>query len=708
MSALAPLLLAAVALVSDGKPVARLEHDGSAAAMAAAEIFQRHVVLVAKTALPEKGAARAIRFETSAFNGYRIESREGNVVVSGRYPVLAAYDLLRDWGCRFDAADPHLPEHTTLAVKMRVWRNDRPLAVEGDGFDPALPAVALAVRGLANYPKPHHARATALGYDVRVASTTFDDFLPPALFDKHPNYFALRRGERAARGNFALTNPAARKEYLDRVEAWLTAHPEVDVLGIWPEVTTVWCEESIKLGRAEAYALLWRAAAKRFPLRRFEILATGATLKPPAGRVPDNVEVRLRPGRDANLLQPLAGQPIGDIARAWELRGARVLLATDAAPPTWCGLPWPCHDAVRGNARHFGGAVLVRPTRVLAELWHRPGARVAIDAEMADLLKRARTVSSWGDPRDAARLWPQREDGSRTTLGARMGEVERTVARAMRADLPADERCTAAAAAWFGFRHLVHDLGEEHGRTYRRLRERDFRAMLAELLPDGAETRVAGARVLETFDTIIVETVRLRLGIERKTATVTELRRRVGREWSADLAGAQGRVFAVVGLRAKTDRVDGEVRVRGTGDGELRIELAGRLHRGGPRWKSVLVLDGSSASIRQTAEVAVPGGIAAGCKFAPDVLDEWVCPSYATEGRFTRPDKPKQASFRLVPGSIVYCRKGPRGVGIALRLPHGGVGAIVDGEDTTMISTSPSNRIVAEWIVFRGLGELGN
>ena len=60
-----------------------------------------------------------------------------------------------------------------------------------------------------------------------------------------------------------------------------------------------------------------------------------------------------------------------------------------------------------------------------------------------------------------------------------------------------------------------------------------------------------------------------------------------------------------------------------------------------------------------------------------------------------------------MPEEILYVRKAPRGIGLALRLPHGGVAAVVDGADGTLLSSSPGRRIVADWIVFAGTGELG-
>jgi len=692
------LLLLAVTIVQDGKPQVRLEHDGSPAAEAAAEVLQRHVVLIAKTALPKDGGLPALSFAQNSFDGYRIEAHEGGMRIEGRFPVVAAYDLLREWGCRFGGAEPHVPGRTDLAVEPRVWRNERPLYVESARLDLATPATGIAARGLGSYPRTVHGRARQLGYRLRVASTTFDDFLPVSLFEEHPEWFALRRGERRPRGNFALTNADARTGYLDRVEAWLDDHPEVDCLGIWPEVTTVWCEESEARGHAESYALLWREAAARFPGRRFEILATGLTLKPPAGTVPDNVDVRLRPGRDASALQGLAGQPLDAVARAWKVRGARVFLEIDGAPESWCGLPWPNHDAIRADAARGFGAVLVHPDRVRATIWHDRRARVAIDGEMAGLLARARSVRSWGDPADAADLWP----APGPSPGARAGAVERLRRRAMRPDLAAGERRAAANGAWFTYGALARELGP----AYRRAMDRRMRRMLEEVLPDGASREAGPAQVRETFEEVVVETNLLRLSIDRRSATVLKVERKRGTEWSGNLLGDSGRGFAVVALGERVQRAAGEVFVREGKEGTAVVELAGRTHAAGSRWEATLRLDASSARVAQEARVDAAGGIAAGFRFGPGSFDEWVSPSYAREGRFEHPEERRQASFRMVPGEALYVRRAPRGTGIALVLPRGGVAAVVDGSDGSLLATSRTRALRVDWVVFTSPSEL--
>ena len=306
MTALLVLVLANVDLVADGKPLARLTWEGGPRAESAAHALNNGLVLMTGVSLPAGGTAPPLRFVETEDPGYAIRIKEDGVTVSGRHLFNAAYDLLEEWGCRFGDSKPHYPERSGIAIRAMEWRPRSALFLADDIPDASLRVDGVAVRGVGRY-RGLRSRSLAMrkraGYLIRVSSTTFDDFLPPALFAEHPDWFALRRGERVDRGNFALTHAEARASYLDTLGDWLDAHEEVEVVGIWPEVTEVWCEESLEIGAAEAYALLWREAAARFPGRRFEILATGLTLRPPKGKVPANVEVLFRPGKRTSLLQ---------------------------------------------------------------------------------------------------------------------------------------------------------------------------------------------------------------------------------------------------------------------------------------------------------------------------------------------------------------------------------------------------------------------
>jgi len=696
----------ALDLVAGGEARARLETDASPAASAAAETLRRHAVRMTGVAVPRgSGAGPAVRFATTDFPGYEIRVTEDGAVVAGDDPLRAAYDLLRAWGCRF-GPDEAVPRRETLPVRARRWRRERVLYRAAHAFDPSFPAEGIAVHGLDAYRPQRLAEARALGRRVRVASTSFDDFLPVALFEAHPEWFARRGGERTPRGNFDLTNDAARAALLDRLGRWLEDHPEVDVLGLWPEVTRVWDEGALELGAPDAYALLWREAAARFPDRGFEILATGLTLRPPAtgGRVPDNVEVRLRPGRDASGLQPIAGQRIEPIVHAWEARGARVVLEIDGAPDSFCGMPWPCHAAVRGNARRFPAAVLRGGGRALAAIWHDPGAPLGahVDEATLRLVERARDVVSWGHPADAANLFAEPgEAGDGDAF--RIAAVERLFRLARGAG--GDEARTAAHDLFLAYAAVRRALPPEHAATYRRYRGRAYRALVERVLPGGVTHDVGPATVTEDFDRVVVELPRLRLGIDRRTATVTSLRRRLADGWSKDLAGEDGHFFAVTALAEKVRRSDGEVTVTSPATGRVRIVLAGRLSRD-HRFGTTLEL-GGDGHVRQRSNVTAPGGIACGSRWTGGPLDRWICPAYAADGRFGG-GRPRR--FALPPRTLLFARAGERGPGLALRVGDAArtLATVVPDPAALVAAARGARRMAVDWIVFSAPAELGH
>lgn len=681
MSAL--LLIAAVELVAGGEARLRVETDGSEAAKFAAEVLRKHVVLMTGVALPATGTLPPLRFQSTRREGYAVRPEGSGVVVEGRDLARAAYDLLEAWGCRFETE--HVPKREGLSIEAREWRPKRELWVERSEFDPSIAGTGVAIHGLASYLPERFRLAIRLGYPLRVCSESFDDFLPPSHFEEHPEWFALRQGERAARGNFALTNPAARSAYLDALGLWLEAHPEVAVTGIWPEVTTVWSEESLAIGAPAAYALLWREAAARFPGRKFEILATGLTLRPPEGRVPANVEVRLRPGREASGLQGIAGQEIEAVVRAWEVRGARVVLEIDAAPESWCGMPWPCHDAIRADAGRFGAAVLRGGGHLHARLWRFPDER---RGDLA-LLDRARGVASWGHPRDAADLFFDESQG----LAFRIAAVERLLRIAEK-----DSDPVAAADVFLGYRAILGSLEPRAARAYRRFRQRDVRRMTERLLPGGAERRLGPALLRETFDRVEVETDLLRLVVDRDQAAVISLQRKTRGAWGPSLCAA---AFDVVALKVRAERAGGSVELSSPGAGLLRIDLRGKLRPGGPAWRSRLDLKSGSGIVQQTSEVECAGGIAVGCvwKESGSPFDRWVCPPHAMEGRSAE----KAPTLPIPAGGLVYLRDGEEGLGLAARLTHGGSVTLKGG----VVATRPGKTIMVDWIVFSLTSELG-
>jgi hypothetical protein len=425
-------------------------------------------------------------------------------------------------------------------------------------------------------------------------------------------------------------------------------------------------------------------------------------LRPPEGAVPANVEVRLRPGADASGLQGIAGQPIEEVVRAWEARGARVVLEIDVQPESFLGMAWPCHGAIRENARRFSAAAFKGGGHLEARIWRDPDAAVDLPPLLARAVDRAKDVRSSGDPRDAADLFLEEEFG----LGFRIGALERLYRLAANEAGDAEGRRAAAADLLLGYYAVRRELPGDGAASYDRHRGREYAALLATLLPEGVERAVGPARVRETFGRVTVETDRLLLGIDRRTASVTSLKRKLARDWSADLAGEGGTCFAVVGLAEKTDRVEGAVTIELAED-RVRIQLTGLLRPAGPRWRSTLELSG--AAVRQTASIDGDGGVASGCAWKGPVFDRWVCPPYATEGLLKGEGSGEPPRGLALPkGTLLYCRSGERGLGLAARLPEGGIVSLLAREATSFVAANPAGRSLRiDWIVFTDLGELG-
>ncbi|MGQ0614259.1 MAG: DUF4838 domain-containing protein [Planctomycetaceae bacterium] len=693
------LLLAAVELVNGGRAQLRLESDGDAVAVRAASILRHHVTLMTGASLPETGAGPALRFERTSEPGYAIRTEGAGAVVAGRDLVRAAYDLLDAWGCVFDGPAPRLPRRADLQVALGEWRPARALFWEDSEPLPHLPIDGVSVRGPAAYDRrrePLIGEAARHGWRLRVVSPGFDPFLPPERWERNPEWFALRGGRREARGNFCLSTREARAACLDGVALWWESHPEVETLGLWPEATVVWCEceACTALGPEEAYALLWREAAERFSTRSIEILASGATLRPPSGVVPRTVEVRLAPGRDGcglhGALDAACPGNQGAIAAAWRARGARLLLEIDAAPAPWCGLPWPCLDAIRASAPHFAAGVVRGGGALHARAWRDPQRDPGMDARQGALHERARGLHSWGDARDAGALFAEDAEGA---PGA--------VARAERALVAGD-----ATATLFAYLDACQLLPDAAAKSYARYRGAEFRRLVEARLPQGAGREIGPARVQESFERLVIETLLLRLVVDRREARVIGLARRIAGEWSPDFAGAGGVFFSVAPLGTPADRRDGRVRLTSPAEGRLLLELRGLSPDGEEVWSSRLSFSGASPVVAQRARVEGVGGLASGCRWKGGELDHWICPPHAAEGRLMR--QGQRSTFPLPAGTLLYCRAGERGAGLAARLPRGGLASLDDAEQTTLALSHPGREAEIEWIVLASQADLGH
>jgi len=269
---------------------------------------------------------------------------------------------------------------------------------------------------------------------------------------------------------------------------------------------------------------------------------------------------------------------------------------------------------------------------------------------------------------------------------------------------PLAERRSAAKDAFLSYRVLIDEMDESRSKVYARYRGRDLRAMAQKLLPDGAVRRVGPANVRERIDDLVVSTDVLQLTIDRRTATVTGLARKIGTKWSEDLGGGSGTFFTVVALDERGARTAGRVRLASPETGVLRIELSGRVRDTGQGWLSTLTLRSGSGHIEHETRIERPG-LAAGCSWTEGPFDRWVCPPYATEGRLANEEPAR--GFGMPAQTLLYVRAGEHGPGLALRVPGGGRVAIMSGAEKSLMITTPGRSLRLHWIVFAGTGELG-
>jgi hypothetical protein len=105
----------------------------------------------------------------------------------------------------------------------------------------------------------------ARGLRVELGHHSCKYFVPPdELFAAHPEYFALLAGERSPRGQLCTSNPAVVALVAERIGALMSAHPEIDTVGLWPNDGYGWCEcERCLAQEPQEPSRLWPAHPRR-------------------------------------------------------------------------------------------------------------------------------------------------------------------------------------------------------------------------------------------------------------------------------------------------------------------------------------------------------------------------------------------------------------------------------------------------------------
>jgi Domain of unknown function (DUF4838)/Glycosyl hydrolase family 67 N-terminus len=252
------------------------------------------------------------------------------IVIAGdnaRGVIYGVYDVLERLGCRWfypteDAADPEVvPRQTTLSLPAGKWAVASPMKYRiCNGSEwffemqaaPALKQLAWAMKARynamgwqADTHTPLETQYQQLAESGLLAELAKRDMFlhgPAHSFNlllraedymtNHPNWFGLRDGKRVAQtfagAQFCWSNPEARKQFTDNVEAFARQAPQIHILCLVPfdGGRACECDECKKAGASNLLMLLMGEVIERLKSCRPDLLVEtvggyGAAMDPP-------------------------------------------------------------------------------------------------------------------------------------------------------------------------------------------------------------------------------------------------------------------------------------------------------------------------------------------------------------------------------------------------------------------------------------------
>jgi hypothetical protein len=110
---------------------------------------------------------------------------------------------------------------------------------------------------------------------------SFDQFLPNEYFEKHPEWFGVRQGERVPQSflgaQFCWSNPQARRQFIDNAEEFITHAPRIHIFCPLPFDGGVACDcdECKKIGASNLFVILMGELIERLKVSRPDVLVEG-------------------------------------------------------------------------------------------------------------------------------------------------------------------------------------------------------------------------------------------------------------------------------------------------------------------------------------------------------------------------------------------------------------------------------------------------
>lgn len=267
-------------------------------------------------------------------DGFILRRSGGRILIAGagdRGTLYGVYELLEKLGCRWFAPNfafygaatgelvPHIahPVVAELNIAQRPSFKWRKLYIE-EGRSHTPQELKQMVDWMAkarmnvldcpiDYQHQHHTEwdnfREALipelrkrGILIEVGGHGYPNFLPPEkYFAAHPDWFGMRDHKRTAdpRVVFSTANKDAVDTFVSNISSYLRAHPEIDVLDVWPPDSAVWSEapEDLALGSpSERQILLLSYVLQQlqpgFPKLKLQFIAYETYTVPPLAHQP--------------------------------------------------------------------------------------------------------------------------------------------------------------------------------------------------------------------------------------------------------------------------------------------------------------------------------------------------------------------------------------------------------------------------------------
>lgn len=307
--------------------------------------FQQYVQRITGITIPidDVGTKKAISLELSddtavRWDGYHIRRTENGLIISAREPralLYAVYDLLEQSGCSFmypGKQEQIVPEkkqiewkiNDTIVNPVLEHRGLAPYGLDAKGLEDGRNFIDWMAKNRFNYilvseDRPSEGNGPAngsvwkevnkellpelqkRGFVIEMSEHCTPVFFPRTLFKKHPDWFALNKGERKLgpppySGQMCYSNKDAVDYYSDTLARYAAIHPEFKTIGTWPLDGGEYCEcENCKSPQTVFTAVL--KVAKKIKAVRPDMIVEHLAYKqqtwqPPAmDSIPANISV---------------------------------------------------------------------------------------------------------------------------------------------------------------------------------------------------------------------------------------------------------------------------------------------------------------------------------------------------------------------------------------------------------------------------------